>query len=350
MRIMVIHPGDSFSTSDVYDGLVDGLRANGVEVIESRLDHGLDVFSTAVHLLKEQIDHLPDWATDAFALLAPRIIAQALWLRPDHVIAVTGLKLHYSVPLTLRKNGVPCTLLCTESPYSPLEQEICRFYDHVFTHERAALPLFAGHPSVTYLPHAYNPARHMPGPAESDKAVDLYFVGTAFAERKALLGGVNWSGMCAEIQGAMWDQEAQTLTPELVRSGAVDPWRGVQANADVVCWYRSAAINLNHHRTTTEFGSGEHIGIAAESLGPRAYEIAACGGFQLCDDSRSELGEIFGDSVPTYRYGDSADLERQIRAWLADPVRRSEQAALAQQLVAPHNWSLRAAQLLERIV
>ena len=38
MRVMVVHPGASFSTADVYDGLIVGLRAHGVNLIEGRLD------------------------------------------------------------------------------------------------------------------------------------------------------------------------------------------------------------------------------------------------------------------------------------------------------------------------
>lgn len=349
MQILVIHPGDSFATADVYDGLCDGLRVHGVNVIEARLDTGLDVFSTAVKLMRDYGYPSPPWAQDVLALVASRIISQAAWLQPAAAIAVTGLKLHYSVPLTLRKLSIPTALLCTESPYSDVERQIAPLYDHVFTHERAAIALFGSHPSLHYLPHAYHPARHTLGPAELEKACDVYFVGTAFPERRALFDGVDWRGIQRVIHGSMWHMAPNALpTPDALANGAVDPWQGVTPNGEAAQWYRSTAICLNHHRTTMEYGSGGRIDPAtAQSLGPRAFEIAACGGFQLCDDSRAELRALFGDAVPTYRADDPVDLERQIRWWLARPDERARLAAQQHQAVQGHSWHARAAQILE---
>ena len=58
----------------------------------------------------------------------------------------------------------------------------------------------------------------------------------------------------------------------------------------------------------------------AYSLGPRAYEIAACGAFQLCDDQRPELHDIFNGSIPTYK--DAADLQDKIGYYLAHDAER----------------------------
>jgi hypothetical protein len=38
LRILAIHPGASWSTADVFDGLVYGLKAHGVTVIPYRTD------------------------------------------------------------------------------------------------------------------------------------------------------------------------------------------------------------------------------------------------------------------------------------------------------------------------
>ena len=167
---------------------------------------------------------------------------------------------------------------------------------------------------------------------------DVFFVGTGFPERRALFGGVDWTGIDFQQKGFLWsdEEQADTLMP-----------RDVTANADVTAFYRSAKINLNHHRTTTIYDQDVHIDPAsAESLGPRAYEIAACGGFQLCDDSRAELSDVFGDAIATYRAGDSADLERQIRYWLDHPTERAEKARAQYQAVRPHTWAARASGVL----
>jgi hypothetical protein len=345
MRIQVITSGDNFSTADVCRGLIDGLRANGHTVDVSELADGLDVFSTMVYSASTAGLTLPHWAEDAFALSAPRIISQAAWFQPDTAIAVTELKLHPSVPLTLRKMGIPVALLCTESPYDPTEREIAPLYDHVFTNERTAVSLFGNHPSVHYLPHAYNPAVHM---LEGERATpcDVFFVGTAFPERKALLGAVDWRGIDLQLRGAMWHTD-DLPTVDNIRAGAVDPWQGILDNT--AAHYRSARINLNHHRTTTVWGSGETVH-HAESLGPRAYEIAACGGFMLCDDTRDELFDVFGDVLPlhaTYSPTIEGSLELTLRYWLKHDDECKQVAAAMYEAVKPHSWHARAQQVTE---
>ena len=88
--------------------------------------------------------------------------------------------------------------------------------------------------------------------------------------------------------------------------------------------YRSTKIALNHHRMYTESDTAAIQDGQAYSLGPRAYEIAACGAFQLCDGTRPELREVFGDSVVTY--SDAADLRRKIDYYLRRDCERVDHA------------------------
>lgn len=343
---MVIHPGDEFSTADVFTGLVWGLRANGHTVHEARLDEGLVVMSEAVEYFRAYFPGTPPaWAQDAFALVGPRIVAQAAWLQPDMVIAVNGLKLHYSVPLTLRKIGLATAILMTETPYSVTERNIAPMYDHVLTNERRAIrdQLFGNHPSVYYVAHGYNPDMHYPHAIEPELACDVCFIGTGFTERKKLFDGVDWTGITKVIRGAAW---AIDLDKPIEERNA-KAWDGVTDNRDTARLYRNAKMSINHFRTTTEIGSGEVLpSTYAESLGPRAYEIPACGGFMI-SDYRAELVDVFGDSVPTYKAGDSADLERVIRYYLANP---DEREALRQEQcrrVQGQHWGARAARVID---
>jgi spore maturation protein CgeB len=125
----------------------------------------------------------------------------------------------------------------------------------------------------------------------------------------------------------------------------------VVPNTVTAAYYRATKVAINHHRTTTSHGSGQHIRPEdAESLGPRAYEIAACGAFQLMDDSRAEAKDVFGDALATYTAGSSASLEREVRWWLAHPDERQLWAAAQHECVKPHSWDTRARQVLERLV
>lgn len=341
MKVLLIHPAHGFATADVYTGVLAGLRANGVEVVEYRLDVWLDtahIMVEAVKTARQAMPLLP--LPDEYAVGAQAAIGYAIWKECTHVLVVTGQHVHMSVPLTLRKAGLTTALLCTESPYLTVKRERhdAQLYDVVFTHERLALPLFQ-HRNVHYLPHAYNADVHRPGPSEAGYTSDVFFVGTGFDERQQMFGAVDWTGVDFRCLGALWHghADAQHLLIDLL------------PNTEAAKWYRGAKVNLNHHRTTADWSDASQISTVAESLGPRAYEIAACGGFQLCDDSRAEWGGVFRDAYPTetsYQAGDPESLERSIRYWLDHDGRREEAALLQHAAVQSHTWQQRARDLI----
>jgi len=82
----------------------------------------------------------------------------------------------------------------------------------------------------------------------------------------------------------------------------------------------------------------------AQSLGPRAYEIAACGAFQLCDDKRTELWSVFGDSVATY--SDADDLRDQVTYYLKHDRERQEMAQEARARVEGCTFQDRAREIV----
>jgi spore maturation protein CgeB len=352
MHVFVVHPGASFSTHDVYTGVVAGLRAAGATVSTGRIDSVLKWFQAAtghgVALgnflpdLLERADVVNQGGVDGFNLSAfasAPITRAILYLDPwpDLVLAVSGTAYNTADVTILRRAGIRTALLCTESPYADeWEIAIGQRYDVVFSHERAVIARYrAAGLNAHYLPHAYNPAVHTPdGPA--GEPCDVRFIGSLFGERQALFDGVDWQGIDARIGGFQLDvSHAEAIA-------------GIVPNAELAAAYRAARINLNHHRTSTAHGQGRHIAAdMAESLGPRAYEIAACGGFQLMDDSRPEARELFGDSLATYRAGDSASLEHETRHWLARPGKRELWAQMQHAAVQGHTWHARAAQLLE---
>lgn len=344
MRVFVIHPGATFSTADVHTGLVWGLRTAGAEVIEYRLDKALLVSSALVHsAIAEDVLETP---VDVFGLASAEAIAAAVHFEPDACLVVSGGNFPLSRALALKRLSAqrrvpfPVALFDTEAPYvTRAMQQMARHYDVIFTNERLAVDRYS-HPHTYYLPHAFTPHVHQPGPAEADYDSDVLFIGTGFPERKELFAATDWGELRLTVLGALWETEVTDVAQTIAPTEAIE-------NAEAVRYYRSAAINLNHHRTVRMFGSGEHIAAGeAESLGPRAYELAATGAFQLCDDSRPELAEVFGDAVPTYRAGDAEDLGRQVQRWAGDPEGRASLAAAALERVQPHRWDRRAEQVL----
>jgi len=242
---------------------------------------------------------------------------------PDVILNVTGLGLHRRAYDLVGRLGVPMVLLLTESPYMDPEQRVIAEKGRcagILTNDRVSVPYLgeSGLP-VWYLPHSFDPERHCPGKVGEGYRTDVFFHGTLWDERRQLLDAVQWNGHRVKIGGARTDPEQ----PDVLIGEVID-------NDEMIQWYRGTRIALNHHRRD-KFGGGLVQQGEAWSLGPRAFEIAACGAFQLCDDARGELGEVFGDSVATYH--DAQSLGAQVDYYLGHDRERRDMAWTAYERV-----------------
>lgn len=329
MKILAVHPGASFSTHDVYVGYRDALADMGHEVIEYRLDHRLEVSQRYLRALLNYTDRDRPRAERRKPTSAQvqweagsQIVNQALWHKVDFVLNISLMYTHPDYFVLLRRARVPNVAILTESPYTDEAHErLLPYIDVAFVNERSSVARLGRiNADVSYLPPAYDPRTHHPGPHLDDRrqpAHDVVFVGTGFPERVALLAGVDWSDIDLGLYGT-WDMLPSRHPLRRYVRGGVTP------NHQAAALYRRARIGLNLYRTTTEFRpDAPHIA-HAESLNPRAVELAACGAFHL-SDRRAEVAEVFGDTVPTF--ADAAGLASTIRSFLADEAARRRLAA-----------------------
>lgn len=354
-KIMVIHPGASHSTSDVYDGLNAGLEWAGVEVIPFQWGEMLRPFTALANVAIEhgaftdaEAQHLHEFC---MFVASADAISVAVDSEVDAVIVVNGLMFPPSRVEVLRKLGIPVACYGTESPYfDKHEREIAPFYTHWFTNERRSVRGFERLTKASYLPHAWNPKMHRLGDVDPACQCDLTFIGGGYPERKALLAGVNWEGIDHTVHGTLWgiDLQLERGATDFARG---DRWtEGAIPNEMTSAWHRSAKVALNLHRKMAYIEGGDAVAPGSESLGPRAYEIPAVGGFMLCDDERTELGEVLGESAATFRAWDSASLEKELRYWLTHDSARERTQAAQHEAVQPHHWGIRAKQILETIL
>ena len=356
-RILVIHPGHGHSTSDVFEGVCAGLTMNGVEVVRFEWGKMLQPLTAAVlgsvqgGVVKEadaeRLHQFMCWLAGADAL------AVAADQEVDAALVINGLLFPPSRAGLLKKIGLPVACYGTEAPYfERTEREIAPFYTHWFTQERTSVARYADlDVPVTYLPMAYNPEVHHPAPIDADKRCDVTFIGGGFPERKALLGGVDWTGIDVTIHGTLWGLDLAQEKGKFDFARGTRYTEGAIPNELTAAWHRSAKIALNIHRQMGYIETGTTVAPGlAESLGPRAYEICAAGGFMLCDDERPEVWDVYGDAAATFRAWDSADLEKQVRSWLARPDERERRRQAQQQAVAPHHWGARAKTILETLI
>ena len=358
IRILLVHPGASISVHDVFVGLRAGLKGRGHHVYEYSLNGRIEAAHRELHNTyqrrKKELEragehdkakrlHKPTQA-DMIYLASEPIVAKALRVQPDVVIIVSGMYLHPDAMVLLRRAGVPSALVLTESPYDdPQQMRIVPYFDLVWTNERtsvstleAATRLTKRPVPVKYLRHAWTPEIHGASYDHYDVAAhDVVFVGTGFQERKEWLEAVDWGGIDLGLYGS-WDLVGSRSHLRPFIKGGYTP------NEQATALYQRAKIGLNFYRTSKGWGKYAPKIDGAESLNPRAYELAAAGCFTI-SDYRAEVAEVFGDLVPTV--SSPSELRPLLDRWLKDDkARRSVQVKLPPS-VSQHTWHARAAQV-----
>ena len=340
MRITLAHPGAVWATADVHTGLLAGLQAGGHEVQEYALSGRLQASRvTLEYLWRRQVREggplkdIRPTAADIQYLAGQEVVTRALRHEADWVVVVCAAYLHPDVLILCRRAGLRLAAVFTESPYDDAEQaKVAPLFDVCFTNERTSVPrLREANPDTHYLPLGYDPAAHGPAMNGDAPSHDVVFVGTGFDSRVALLSGVDWSGIDLALYGVWAELPPDHALRPFVREGLV-------GNARAGALYRKARIGLNLYRATG--------GPPAESLNPRAYELAADGVFTVAQP-RAEQTERFNGSIATFTT--PGDLEDRIRTHLADAWRRRRTAEALPALVKEDTYHHRAAQLVAHL-
>lgn len=338
LKVLLVNPGTSVAPADVCAGLRFGLAHHGVDIVDYRLDSRIDhshrwLYTAWRRARRSRPDLQRPTTADVFYQAGVDALASALRHQVDAVVIVSAMYLHPDVIILMKRAGLRVTVLFTETPYD-IEGElaIARMVDGCWTHERSAVETFrAANPRSGYVPHGWHPERHRPGPQPGDEALpqhDVVFVGSGNRERVEWLSAIDWTGIDLGLYGS-WEFLAS-------RSPLRKFIRGAQtANAITAALYRRAKIGLNLYRISKGWGPKAPVIDRAESLNPRAYELAACGAFHI-STFRAEVPEVFGDLVPTF--ASAFDASALIRAWLADDAGRARVAAALPARVADASW------------
>lgn len=340
-------PGAPYATHEVAAGLAFGLEAAGVRVEHYATNAHVEASARYLNQLWKECGKPAQKPNDADVLYyaAVGVLERAHRTECEWILIVSGMYQHPDVVLYLRRAGFKVALLCTESPYDLAgELGLARLANHVFTNERTAQPAFETVcKSVSVIRHAWHPEAHSPDLGANVKDVpahDVVFVGTGFIERVKLLERVNWDGIDFGLYGN-WSLVAR-------RSPLRQHIRGREIrNAAVAALYRRAKVGINLHRTSQRYSTDTLHVARAESLNPRAYELAACGLF-FVSDYRAEVPQVFGSAVPTFRTAE--ELEALLRTWIAaTEATRVARAAQIRDAVARESWTERAREVMAKL-
>jgi glycosyltransferase involved in cell wall biosynthesis len=145
----------------------------------------------------------------------------------------------------------------------------------------------------------------------------VVFVGSGFSERQELLAQVDWDhlGYDLGLYGQWPYLGHRARLRRYLRGGVVD-------NRYAAALYRKATVGLNIYRRSV--GQSKHATRirGAESMNPRALELAALG-VPFVSDQRAEMTEVFGDLVPMFDPEEPGDMTRAMVDLMDDPDHRT---------------------------
>ncbi len=344
LRALAIHPGASWSTHDVFEGLRYGLEYHGVDVYEYRLDARIEIANRTLNaqarLARKRNPDMPKpTQADVFYHASAGALERALRLEVDVVLIVSAMYFHPDVLTLMKRAGIKVFVLFTESPYD-IDQEmlVAKIVDGCWTNERSSVEAFrAVNPRAGYMPHAWHPVKHRKDTPIPDNvpAHDVVFVGTGFPDRITFFNSIDWTGIDVGLYGS-W--KGLGLKPQLkacLRNEQVD-------NTFAAALYRKAKVGINLYRAFAGWGRTARR-VTGESLSPRAYELAALGCFHI-SAFRAEVPEVFGDLVPTF--STPTEAAALIRTWLANDADRERVAAQLPARVAECSWIERSTRVI----
>jgi spore maturation protein CgeB len=274
----------------------------------------------------------------AVSLAAKGIEAACYEFLPDVVFVISC----FFVPLELldlcRARGSKVVILHLEEPYEfDRELERAAHADLNFINDPTHLDEFREVAPTHYMPHAYRPALHHPGPPEPNCISDFCFVGTGFPSRTAFFEAVDWDGIDIALAGN-WRVLAEDSP---LRKHLAHDIFECCPNDEAVRLYRSTRASANFYRREVSVGGS----IGGWSMGPREVELAATGTFFLTE-ARGENRRVL-PMVPTFT--GHKDFEEQLRWWLARPEPRQAITEAARAAISERTFHNHAAELLRLI-
>lgn len=333
MRWLVTEPGPSFSVLDVYAGWVEALRNAGEKVVEHPLSSMLTLYDNAMFQVSAHQFRKALTAEQAMDLAADRL-AGAMWkVRPDVLLVVSGFFAKYELLDIARHDGVTVVAVGTESPYEDERQlKLAEHCDVFLVDDPTNLEAFQAITRAEYMPKAYRPSLHCPGPADPVLAADLAFVGTGYPSRVQFFEAMDLAGLDVLLAGN-WTRlpESSPLCRHVAHAD-----QECLDNTGAVDIYRSAKVGINLYRRE---GDEQRAGW---SMGPRELELAACGSFFL-RDPRPEGDEVL-DMLPTF--STPAEASELLRYWLPRDDERAALAGKAREAIQDRTFDNNAARLL----
>lgn len=357
LKILLIFAAADVSIIDQSTGYENAFRSMGHDVKVFRLARRIEFWSEAL----EHWAHLHDKPSPSIETVlretADWVLIEAARYQPDLVLISSAMGFHPDALQLLKNHGYLTAIACTESPYDDVQYaHLAQVVDYLFTNEVSSVEkLQPLNPNTFYLPMAYDHLQHRPGlempvnATDVPPECDVLFVGSGFAERQRFLeaavsdpawpkdatfhcfGYWGWAGTHLDPTHPNDEPDADfSLSP-------LQPYvHDAISNDETAARYCRAKIVINLGRA----GAGV-------SMNPRAYEIAACGAFQLMQDVWNEAHVILGKDIEYF--DDPVQLAVRVNAWLspANEEKRNLMAQRAHERIRGHSYVARAQTIID---
>jgi spore maturation protein CgeB len=331
MRVVIAHPGPSFSVSDVFEGWKEALGNAGLDVYTFNLDDRLAFYDS---VYKEHAPGVMKKALgpeDAMKLALNGLPAMLFKLHPHILLSVSAFFVDTDMLDQARRYGTKVVVLHTESPYEDGRQlELAQHADLNLINDPTNLERFREVAPTEYVPHAYRPSIHYPGTLperlKNGTPIDFVFVGTGFPSRIEFFEAMDLDG----IQVALGGNWGGLSKDSPLHKFLLHDQRTCLPNTETAGYYRASRVGINFYRREAE----EAWKGTGWACGPREIEMAACGLFFL-RDSRPESDELF-PMLPTFDGPENAS--EQLRWWLAHEKQREDAAFTARVAIAERTF------------
>lgn len=258
-------------------------------------------------------------------------------------IAFDGEELHKGICARISALCGRSVLWVTEDPYEKaVNIENSALFDLVFTNDSASVAAYGA--KGRHLPLASCTEMHfLPVRDEDDYLYDLFFAGTAWPNRVNLI-----KQMHRRIEGLKTklvlphNEHLPSPAQSLSLPPSAYSWR--MPNSQFIQFANRSRVVLSLHREFTASPGGSPM---AETPGPRLFEVALAGGFQLVDMSLAETGQYFEDGKEFIGFSSPDDAVEKLEHFLSHPAERKAIAEAAQaRALSFHRYEHRVEKLL----
>lgn len=267
-------------------------------------------------------------ADSLLAFLGEVVLAEARAFKPHLVLALAQAPLEARVLAELSKGGAKTAFWFVEDfRVRPYYREVAAAYDHFFHIQGQALTaqLRGLGAEGRHLPLAAHPPVHRPLELSAEEherwGAEVGFMGEGYPNRVRALAQLARQVRGLRIWGTGWPKD-----PPLGRLVAEG---GRRLNAeDVARVYNCCQVVLNMRSSHNPGAGRENL----DYVNPRAFEVAACGGFQLADRSAA-LARVLAPEAEVAVYDDEDALPELIGHYLAHRQQRQAMAIAARRKV-----------------